>query len=227
MKATYLGHACILLEFDGTSILFDPFISGNPLAKDITLDQLMPDYIFISHAHQDHILDVETIAKQSGATLVSNFEIITYYQEKGLKGLPLNHGGHLQLGNITVKYVTAIHSSVFPDGTYGGNPGGFVLWNSRACVYFAGDTALTMDMKLIPMLCPSVDLAILPIGDTFTMGGQEALLAADFVQCNQVIGCHFDTFAPIVVNNKEELINLFSENGKTLHLPTMGRQIEF
>lgn len=227
MKATYLGHACIVLEFDGTSILFDPFLSGNPLAKDINLDQLKPDYIFISHAHQDHILDVETIAKQSGATLVSNFEIITYYQEKGLKGLPLNHGGHLQIGDITVKYVTAIHSSVFPDGTYGGNPGGFVLWNNHSCVYFAGDTALTMDMKLIPMLCPSVDLAILPIGDTFTMGGQEALLAADFVQCNQVIGCHFDSFAPIVVNNKEELINLFSANGKTLHLPTIGGQIEF
>lgn len=227
MKTTYLGHSCILLETKGKSILFDPFISGNPLASHLDINEIKPDYILISHAHQDHVLDVEAIASNSGAKIISNYEIFSYYNAKGIDGHPLNHGGKATFDFGTVKYVNAIHSSVFPDGTYGGNPGGFVIWNEECSVYFAGDTALTMDMKLIPMLCPALDLAILPIGDNFTMDHQEALLAAEFVNCDQILACHFDTFGPIEINNKEEVINLFEQKGKTLHLPSIGDKIEW
>ena len=226
MKTTYLGHSCILMETMGKTILFAPFISGNPLAKAIDIDSLNPDYILVSHAHMDHVLDLERIAEKSKAKIVSNYEIFSYYNAKGFDGHPLNHGGKASFDFGTVKYVNAVHSSVFPDGTYGGNPGGFVIWNEEACVYFAGDTALTMDMKLIPMTCPAVDLAILPIGDNFTMDGEEALLAADFVQCDKIMACHYDTFGPIEVENKEELKKLFSDTGKTLLLPSVGESIK-
>lgn len=226
MKTTYLGHSCILMETKGKTILFDPFITGNPLASHIDIKTLSPDYILISHAHQDHVLDVEAIASQSGAKIISNYEIFSYYKNKGFDGHPLNHGGKANFDFGHVKYVNAVHSSVFPDGTYGGNPGGFVIWNDEASVYFAGDTALTMDMKLIPLLCPKLDLAILPIGDNFTMDHQEALMAAEFIECDNILACHYDTFAPIEVKNKEEVINLFVQKGKTLHLPSIGESIQ-
>ena len=133
MKITFLGHASLHLEIGGHHILVDPFISGNPKASHVKVDSLQADFILITHAHQDHILDVESIAKRTGAKIVSNFEIVTHYQEKGIKGHPMNHGGkwNFEFGNV--KLVNAIHSSVLPDGTYAGNPVGFVIDNGDNC----------------------------------------------------------------------------------------------
>lgn len=224
MQITYLGHASILLEMNGHNILFDPFISGNPLANDIRIEDIKADFIFITHGHEDHVLDVEAIAKRNNAMLVSNFEIISWFGDKGFNGHPMNLGGKYSFDFGTAKYVNAIHSSVLPDGAYGGNPGGFVLWSDQFCVYIAGDTALTEDMKNIPKTCPKLDLAVLPIGDNFTMGYEDALIASDYIECNRVLGYHYDTFPPIEID-KEKAQALFAANNKELLLPEIGQAI--
>jgi len=225
MKITYLGHATFTLEIANKILLVDPFISANELANEIDIDALKADYILITHGHQDHVLDVERIAKNNpDALIISNYEILSWFGQKGLKGHPLNHGGKKTFDFGTLKYVNAIHSSVMPDGSHGGNPGGFVIWNDASCVYIAGDTALTMDMKLIPDTCPKLNLAILPIGDNFTMGYEDAAMAAEFVQCDTVVGCHYDTFPPIAINGAAAKA-YFATKGKELLLPSIGEQI--
>ncbi len=226
MKLTYYGHACFGVETKGFHLLFDPFITGNELASAVDVDAIPADYILLSHGHQDHVLDVERIAKRSGAKVISNFEIVSWFGNKGLEGHPMNHGGKWNFDFGTVKYVTAIHSSVLPDGTYGGNPGGFVVWNEEVCFYFAGDTALTTDMQLIPKLCPKLDFCILPVGDNFTMGYEEAVLAADFVDCSKVVACHFDTFGFIRID-QDEVKKAFADAGKSVILPTIGQELAF
>ncbi|WP_010520081.1 metal-dependent hydrolase [Croceivirga radicis] len=225
MRITFLGHASFQIEIDNTVLLIDPFISANELASHIDVNKLKADYILITHGHQDHVLDVETIAKNNPeAKLISNYEIIQWYGEKGLNGHPMNHGGKFTFDFGTLKYVSAIHSSILPDGSYGGNPGGFVLTALDKTVYFAGDTALTLDMKLIPETCPPLDLAILPIGDNFTMGFEDASIAADFVQCNTVLGCHYNTFPPIKID-LDKAQQHFDNSGKKLLLPEIGESI--
>jgi L-ascorbate metabolism protein UlaG (beta-lactamase superfamily) len=222
MKITFLGHATILLEMNGKKILFDPFISGNPLASEVDIQGLKVDYIFVTHGHEDHVLDVETIAKNNpDSLLVSNFEIVTWFGEKNIKGHPMNHGGKYKFDFGTVKYVNAIHSSVLPDGTYGGNPGGYVIYDESNAVYIAGDTALTRDMELIPMSCPTLDVSILPIGDNFTMGHEDAFIASELINCKKVIGYHFDTFPPIKID-KAEALEYFNKKEKELIIPTVG-----
>ncbi len=224
MKITFYGHNTLLLEIGDTKVLIDPFITGNPLAKDkVTLDSIKVDYILLTHAHQDHILDVEEIAKQSNAIIVSNYEIATYYQNKGFEVHPMNHGGNWNFNFGKVKYVNAIHTSSFPDGTYGGQPGGFVIEADSKTIYIAGDTALTMDMKLIP-LSHKIDLAILPLGDNFTMGVDDAIIASDFVECNKVLGVHYDTFGFIKIDHKEAKLK-FTEKNKDLILLEIGESI--
>ena len=120
--------------------------------------------------------------------------------------------------------MSAIHSSVLPDGTYGGNPGGFVIWNDQSCFYMAGDTALTYDMKLIPMLCPKLSWAALPIGDNFTMGIEEAMMATSFIACKNIIGCHYDTF-PIIEIDRNTAQTTFESEGIDLKLPKVGETI--
>lgn len=225
MKITYLGHASFLIEMNGKTILFDPFISGNEMAKEIDINSLKVDYIFVTHGHQDHVLDVETIAKNNPkAKLVSNFEVVSWFAEKGIDGHGMNHGGKYTFDFGTAKYVSAIHSSMLPDGSNGGNPGGFVLYDDSHCIYHAGDTALTKDMELIPMTCPKLNIAILPIGDNFTMGYEDATIASDFIQCNQIIGCHYDTFPPIKID-KTKAVEHFDKKGKKLMLPDIGESI--
>ena len=130
MKITYLGHATLIVEMNNKKILFDPFITINPLASSIDIQSLNVDYIFVTHGHQDHELDVEAVANNNDkALVVSNFEIVTWFGEKNINGHPMNHGGKYQFDFGTAKYVNAIHSSVLPDGSYGGNPGGFVLYD--------------------------------------------------------------------------------------------------
>lgn len=224
MKITYYGHASLGIEVNGTNIIVDPFISANELAKNIDVNALKADYILITHAHGDHILDVETIAKNTGATIVSNAEIAGYYEAKGFKTHPMNHGGSWQFDFAKVKYVNAIHSSSFPDGTYGGQPGGFVIEADNKNVYIAGDTALTYDMKLISMRNP-LDLAILPIGDNFTMDVDDATIAAEFLEVTTVLGYHYDTFGYIKIDH-EIAKQKFANKHKELILLPVGDSIE-
>ncbi len=224
MKITFLGHATLLLELEKHTLLIDPFITGNPMVSDtISIKGLKPDYILLTHAHQDHVLDVEEIAKQSDPVIISNYEIAMYFENKGLKAHPMNHGGNRSFPFGIVKYVQAVHTSSFADGTYGGQPGGFILIADGKTIYIAGDTALTMDMKLIPMQ-HTLDLAVLPIGDNFTMGIEDAVLAAKFVECNKVLGYHYDTFGYIEIDHKKAK-QAFEKAGKKLHLPGIGESL--
>lgn len=224
MKITYYGHAALGLEIAGKNIIVDPFISANELAKHIDANTLKADYILITHAHGDHILDVETIAKNTGAIIVSNAEIAGYYENKGFKTHPMNHGGTWDFDFGKVKYVNAIHSSSFPDGSYGGQPGGFVIETENKNVYIAGDTALTYDMKLIPMKNP-LDLAILPIGSNFTMDVDDAAIAAEFLGVTKVMGYHYDTFGYIKID-QEIAKQKFANKHKELILLPIGDFIE-
>lgn len=221
MNITYYGHSTFLIETQGKYLLFDPFISPNELASHIDISKIPADYILISHGHQDHMADVESIATRTEATLISNYEIITWFGEKGLKkGLPMNHGGSWKIDAGKIKYVSAIHSSTLPDGSSGGCPGGFVVENEEGSFYFSGDTALTYDMKLLGEF-HKLDFAFLCIGDIFTMGIEDAVIASDFIQCNTLIGMHYDTFPPITLD-RESAQEAFAAKGKTLHLLEIG-----
>ena len=238
MNLTYLGHACFLLETSTAKILFDPFINPNSLVQKIRKsalnketvsrldsDQIDCDYVLISHGHEDHVADAESILLRTGARIVSNFEIVTWFGDKGVSnGHPMNHGGSWTFDFGTVKYVSAVHSSVLPDGTYGGNPGGFVLEADDKIIYYAGDTSLTYDMKLIEEEF-DVDLALLPIGDNFTMGHKDASRAASFIGCNNIIGMHDDTFGYIEVDYKE-VQETFLKNGQSISLMSIGETKE-
>ena len=203
MKVKYFGHSCFLVEVSDKSILFDPFITPNELAKNIDITTINPDYIFLSHGHEDHVADAINIGKRSGATMVSNFEIVTWLQDQGIENVhPMNLGGYKSFDFGRVKYVNAVHSSALPDGTYAGNPGGFVFETNEGNFYYAGDTALTLDMQLISRFT-KLKFAFLPIGDNFTMGMDDAVVAADFIKCNKIIGMHYDTFGYIKIDQEE------------------------
>lgn len=224
MVITYYGHACFGIRTKGVDLLVDPFISGNPLAGHVDVTSIPADVILITHAHRDHIGDVEVIAARTGAHLVAQYEVVAYYAAKGLKGTGMNIGGRVSFPWGQVKSVNAIHSSVFPDGTSGGQAGGFVIWNDEGCIYHAGDTALTLDMSLIPKMCPPLDAAILPIGDHYTMGQSDAVEAAKLAGSGRVIGCHFDTFDPIRIDHQTALTT-FQVAGLDLILPSIGDSI--
>ena len=150
MELTYFGHSCFLLSTSKARILFDPFISPNPLAKQIDVDAIEADYILLSHGHVDHVTDVERIAqKNPKVKIISNYEIVSHLEKKGIEGHPMNLGGQWCFDFGTVKMVHAQHSSSFPDGSYAGCPAGFVLQADGLTLYYAGDTSLTYDMKLL------------------------------------------------------------------------------
>lgn len=225
MEITYYGQGCFSIKTKGKTIITDPFISGNPLAQHIDVDSIEADYIVLSHGHQDHTLDAIPLAKRTGAKIIAPYEIHVWAQGQGIENThPMNPGGKWNFEFGTLLCVTAVHSSSFPDGSYAGNPVGFVLWNEEACVYFAGDTALTMDMKLIPMLCPALDVALLPIGDNFTMDVKGAIIASDFIACPKVIGCHYDTFGFIEIDHASAQ-NAFEAAGKELILLDIGSSL--
>src|SRR5690554_1420036 len=223
---TYYGHSTFLVTLDNTKILFDPFISPNELAEGIDIQAINADYILITHGHGDHVADVEVIAKNNNATVVANFEVATWFQEKGVEKVhPMNHGGSKTFDFGKVKYVHAIHSSTLPDGTPGGNPGGFVVQSKDTTFYYAGDTALTYDMKLIAEEF-DIDFAFLPIGDNFTMGIDDALKAAKLVQTQKIIGMHYDTF-PYIQIDKEATKKAADKAGMELIMLNIEENITF
>ncbi|GAB3813503.1 metal-dependent hydrolase [Pontibacter rugosus] len=225
MKITYYGQSCFLFEIGENRVLFDPFISPNELASNINVDDIKADYILLSHGHQDHVHDAEQIAKNNNSTLVAIHEIATWFGNKGVeKTHPMNIGGKVTLPFGTVKMVNAIHSSSLPDGTYAGTAAGFVVETENKTFYYAGDTALTYDMKLIPEQF-DVDFALMPIGDNFTMDIHDAMVAADFVQVDTVIGMHFDTF-PYIKIDKDEVMEVAKMVDKELILIEIGQTIE-
>ncbi len=228
MKLTYYGQSALLMEIKGKRILFDPFINGNPFVKGIKAEQIEADYIFVSHGHADHTADLVSIAQRTGAVCIAPAEISDWLQLKhGIKNAhAMNQGGPVtypfEFGKV--KGVAAVHSSSLPDGSYGGNPLGFVFTTDEGNFYFSGDTALTMDMQLIP-LWAKLDFAILPIGGNFTMDVADAIHAANFVQCNKVVGIHYNTFPPIAIDTEKAKAD-FAAAGKTLLLPASGETIE-
>jgi L-ascorbate metabolism protein UlaG (beta-lactamase superfamily) len=227
MKVTYYGHSSFLVEIDNISLLFDPFITGNDLAKGkIDIHQIKPDYIVLSHGHQDHILDAEAIARHSGAPIISNFEIIQWYGDKNIdNGIPMNHGGTVNCDGVLVKMVNAIHTSSFPDGSYAGQPAGFVVNGINESFYYSGDTALHYDMKLVGD-AGGVDHAFLCLGDHFTMGADDAIRASQFVKTTNVIAMHFDTFDPIKIDRKET-IRKFDDASISLCITNIGETYTF
>lgn len=193
MRVTSYGHAAFLIEVDSAKLLIDPFISGNPSAPAIDIKSIKPDYILLSHGHGDHVGDAEEIAKNSDAVIISNYEIVSWFEKKGIQnGIGLNLGGGVDLPFGRVQLVPAWHSSVLPDGTNGGTAGGFIVTHKNGTFYFSGDTALFQEMKLFGRR-HKIDAAFLCMGDHFTMDMVDAVHAAEFLSTDTVIGMHFDT----------------------------------
>jgi L-ascorbate metabolism protein UlaG (beta-lactamase superfamily) len=224
MKFTFFGHSCFMVETAGQKILFDPFISYNELAKDIDIKTIKPNFILLSHGHADHIADCISIAERSGAKVVCNWEIHEWLNNKGIKNThPMNTGGKWNFGNFTVKCTVAQHSGGLPDGSYGGNPMGFIISSSEGNFYYSGDTALTNDMTLIPKWA-KLNFAVLPIGDNFTMDAADAAECASMVNCNKIIGVHYDTFGFIKIDH-EKAKQIFADKGAELLLLKIGETI--
>jgi len=224
MKTTYYGQSTFMLEAGGKKLLFDPFISPNPAAKDIDIHSLKPDYILVSHGHGDHVADLLDIQKSSGAKVICIAEIAGWLGKHGVDDAHgMNIGGGYNFDFGRVKMVNAVHSSTMPDGSAGGNPAGFVIWADGKVIYFAGDTALTYDMKLLAD--ENLDWAYLPIGDNYTMDVNDAIKACGFINCKNVIGMHYDTF-PVIKINKQEAEEKFIKAGINIKLPGLGESTE-
>ncbi len=192
-RVRWLGHACLLLESDGKRLLVDPFLTGNPAAA-IKADEAQADFILISHGHGDHVGDAISIAQRTGATVITNYEISEWLQKQGVaKVHGQQHGGGHAFSFGRVKLTLAFHGSALPDGSNGGNPCGFLFhFKDGKKVYDAADTGLFGDMRLIGE--EGIDLAILPIGDNYTMGPDDALRAVKLIQPKKVLPIHYNTF---------------------------------
>lgn len=226
MRATYYGQSCFMVDIDGTNVLFDPFISGNPKAPAVDLSTLKPDIILISHGHGDHIGDTVTLAKQSGATVYAIHEIAEWLGKQGVENVVgMNLGGNVTMPFGKVQMVPAWHSSSLPDGTYAGTAAGFIITHAQGAFYYSGDTALFQEMKLFARR-QKIDTAFLCMGDHYTMDMVDALTAAEFVDAEQVVGMHFDTFPPIEIDHAKA-IDVFTKGGKKLILPKSGETFSF
>jgi L-ascorbate metabolism protein UlaG (beta-lactamase superfamily) len=225
MTLTYYGHSCFSLKVGEEVLLFDPFITPNELASQIDINSINVDYILVSHGHSDHIADCVALASRTGAKVICSWEIYEWLGKKGITNMhPMNTGGKWNFGAFTVKCTVAQHSSGLPDGSYGGNPMGFLITTKERTVYYSGDTALTLDMQLIPRW-GKPDFAILPIGDNFTMDVVDAVECARMIGCKKVVGVHYDTFGFIKIDHAAAK-KTFQENGVELILADIGGTID-
>ena len=211
---TWLGHSAFQMDIDGHKVAVDPFLTGNPLAARKP-DDVEAEIILLSHAHGDHLGDTVAIAQRTGATVVSNFEIGGWMGNKGVSASGQNHGGSYDYGFMQVKLTVAFHSSSFPDGSYGGEPNGFIVSakESGQKMYFAGDTALFSDMQLIGEA--GIDVAFLPIGDFFTMGPDDSIKAIRYIQPRFVAPMHYNTFDLIAQDGGKWANRVSSETSAT------------
>ena len=195
-RLTWLGHGSWNLETDGHRVLLDPFLDQSPTAP-VQSSDVEADFILVSHGHFDHVADVATVAKRTGAQVIAIFEIAEWFRTTHdiENVLGMNIGGGVQLPFGHVKMTPALHSSQLPDGSYGGEPAGFVVSLGQQRVYFACDTALFGDMAMIGHA--GIDLAVLPIGDLFTMGPTDSLEAIRLIQPKRVLPAHYNTWPPI------------------------------
>lgn len=197
IKITWHGHATYSVEIDGINIVVDPYFAGNNPSCIRPVEEVEADFILQTHAHGDHIGDTVELAKSTGAQVISNFEIANWINKHGYENTwAMNTGGGYQFPFGRVKMTPALHSSGLPDGTYGGDPGGYLIFANDATLYFAGDTALFSDMELIGNA--GIDVAVIPTGDNFTMGPDDAFLSLAYLRPKVVIPCHYNTFPPIV-----------------------------
>jgi L-ascorbate metabolism protein UlaG (beta-lactamase superfamily) len=196
-RVTWLGHNAWSIETGGKAILLDPFLDDSPTSP-VQSAGVKADYILLSHGHSDHVGDTVAIAKRTGATVLTNFECGQWLAKKGVSGdkiIGMNPGGGVKQPFGHVKFTVAHHSSSMPDGSYGGVPGGFLLTLDGKRLYFACDTALFLDMKLIG--AAGLDLAVLPIGDLYTMGPDDSIDAVKLLNPKRVAPCHYNTWPPI------------------------------
>lgn len=222
-KLTWYGHAALGLEVDGQRILVDPFLSGNPAAS-TGPENLEPDWILISHGHDDHVGDAVEIAKRSGAMVISNDEIANWFERNGVEAHHQHIGGGYNYPFGYLKLTQALHGSCLPDGTYGGNPAGFLLTTKEGKkIYMACDTGLFGDMRLIGD--EGIDLAILPIGDNYTMGPDDALKAVKFIHPKHVIPIHYSTFELIKQDPNAWAKRVQAETDTEVHVLRPGESL--
>lgn len=220
MKFTFYGHACFLLDTGKEKLLFDPFLSGNDLAA-IKADQVESDYILLSHAHADHFGDAPQIAERTGAKVIAIPEIIGQFPETVTNFQPMNLGGNYKAPFGSLKMVTAMHSSGVP----GGIAAGFIIkFNEGITVYYAGDTALFGDMKLFGELF-DIDYAVLPVGDNYTMGPEDALIATRLLKAKTMIPLHYNTW-PIIAQNPQDLKERAAKENVSIKMINPGESIE-
>jgi L-ascorbate metabolism protein UlaG (beta-lactamase superfamily) len=198
VKVIYHGHSNIEIHSGPHIIQIDPFYNNNPLA-DVKAEKAKPNFIFLTHAHFDHVDDAEAISRRTKAPIVANYEITTHYDKKGVSTHAMNHGGGHDFPFGRAFMTIAFHTSSFADGAYGGQPAGWIIQTGGKTIYHAGDTALFGDMELLGRLFP-IDLACLPIGDNFTMGPAHAMLAAKMLKAKSVLPIHYNTWPPIAQN---------------------------
>lgn len=217
MKLTFHGHSCLTWTHSTGAVLFDPFVTGNPLCDD-DIDSLQATDLLITHGHEDHVKDAPAIAARDGVRAHAGYEVANWLTANGGRDVVgMNHGGVVQIQGGTARMVNAVHSSVLPDGTCGGNPAGFVVDIGGERLYHAGDTALTMDMELIGRHWPA-PIAALPVGGHFTMGWQDALIAAKMVKARHVLALHYDTFPPIAMSEEDKKAAQAAFGAANIHL---------
>ncbi|HMU07270.1 MAG TPA: metal-dependent hydrolase [Kaistella sp.] len=225
MKIKFLGQNCFLFTYNGKNILSDPFYNFQKEKSGFDINSQKIDYVLITHAHGDHIADVkELLETHPEATLIGQPEICGYFKHPN--SIDINFGGSAKFDDLKISMVPASHTSSFPDGTYGGEPCGYMFRFQGKNIYFAGDTGIMADMEIFPRLFGNIDLAILPVGSHYTMCARKAsFAAAELLNTKKVIGCHFDTFPPIKINH-EEAKELFAERNIDFALPQLGEEFE-